>query len=198
MKRTVLTAMMMTVAGTVAFAGHNTPAAGPAVTACLLDGPMDSKYAVVPGATTAIFAKTGVNLVWRDARHCPADALHISFTDGAAAKFHPGALAYALPFEGTHIVVLLDRVIAMIEKPRVPALLAHVLAHEITHILQGCDHHSASGVMKARWSGEDYRQMSVNALPFTPLDIAMIFDGIAHRAVTETPDASPMTSSPRF
>jgi hypothetical protein len=29
------------------------------------------------------------------------------------------------------------------------ALLAHVMAHEITHVLEGIDRHSSEGVMKA-------------------------------------------------
>ena len=59
-------------------------------------------------------------------------------------------LAYALPYEGTHIVILFDRVRKM-QPNYVPAVLAHVLVHEVTHILQGIQRHSESGVMKAHW-----------------------------------------------
>jgi hypothetical protein len=41
----------------------------------------------------------------------------------------------------------------------VPYLLGHVLAHEITHILQGVESHSASGVMKNKWDYRDYVEM---------------------------------------
>ncbi len=79
-----------------------------------------------------------------------------------------------------------DRVKATIEAQRRPALLAHVLAHEITHILQGRQRHSDSGLMKAHWGGEDYRQMASKTLTFTAEDIQMIYDGMGQRATAAT------------
>ena len=175
----MVAAMTIALAAPAALARHSTPATGPAVTVCLPDAPMEPNYAIVPVTTSAIFASIGINLEWHDARHCPSDALRISIANGASENIHPGALAYALPYEGTHIVVFLDRVKAMVEPQWRPALLAHVLAHEITHILQGCARHSESGLMKAHWSQEDYRQMSWRNLPFTQVDIALIYDGMA-------------------
>jgi len=40
------------------------------------------------------------------------------------------------------------------------------MVHEITHILEGMNHHSASGVMKAAWASHDYFLMSGGPLPF--------------------------------
>ena len=57
-------------------------------------------------------------------------------------------LAYALPFEGTHIVVFYDRVEECVRADLFPTLLAYVLVHEITHILQEITRHSATGIMK--------------------------------------------------
>ena len=57
-------------------------------------------------------------------------------------------------------------------------LLAHVLAHEISHILQGTDQHSARGVMKALWDINDYLRMARHPLPFTDLDIQLIYRGL--------------------
>jgi hypothetical protein len=49
-----------------------------------------------------------------------------------------------------------------------------VLVHEITHILQGVDRHSESGIMKAQWTIDDYRAMASKPLSFTPLDVKLI------------------------
>ena len=61
-------------------------------------------------------------------------------------------------------------------------LLAHVLAHEITHVLQGTVRHSEEGLMKARWTAEDRMSMRVKPLPFTAYDIQLIQSGMANCA----------------
>ena len=58
-------------------------------------------------------------------------------------------------------------------------LLAHVLAHEISHILQGTNRHADSGVMKTGWSNVDYEAMARAPLAFTPFDIEEMQDGLA-------------------
>jgi hypothetical protein len=60
-------------------------------------------------------------------------------------------------------------------------LLAHVMVHEIAHILQGVYRHSDNGVMKAVWTGQDYSQMRVGALPFAPEDVELIHLGLARQ-----------------
>jgi hypothetical protein len=57
-----------------------------------------------------------------------------------------------------------------------------VLVHEIGHILQGTDQHSANGVMKRRWDLSDYRLMARHPLPFTEFDIQLIRLGLNARA----------------
>jgi hypothetical protein len=57
-------------------------------------------------------------------------------------------------------------------------VLAHVLIHEITHMLQGVARHSESGVMKSQWTAEDQRAMASKPLPFTPLDVELIQHGL--------------------
>jgi hypothetical protein len=63
----------------------------------------------------------------------------------------------------------------------VPRLLAHVLVHEITHILQRVSRHSASGVMKARYNETDHFEMKRKDLSFTKEDIDLIHLGLALR-----------------
>jgi hypothetical protein len=126
-----------------------------------------------------MFGTIGVKIEWREPRHCPGGAILVSLSEHTPASEHPGALAYALLYEGTHIVVFYDR----LHTPSIglPTLLAHVLVHEITHILQGMDRHSETGVMKARWDERDFDRMRIKALPFTELDIHLIQSGVDAR-----------------
>lgn len=132
-----------------------------------------------------MFRRIGVDLEWRMAsRSCPANGIVIELTTYTPADLHPLALAYAMPFEGTRVRVYFDRVRlrAGDSLAREYALLAHVLAHEIAHILQGTDTHSPTGVMKARWDRQDYDQMTRrDRLPFAPVDVLLIQRGLEVR-----------------
>jgi hypothetical protein len=90
-------------------------------------------------------------------------------------------LARALPFEGIHILVFYDRMRATVDAGMVPRLLAHVLVHEIAHVIEGNDQHSDSGMMKARWDAEDYQRMRHSSLGFTEEDLQLIRIGLARR-----------------
>src|SRR6202166_3186724 len=87
---------------------------------------------------------------------------------------HPGTLGYAMLFEGVHISIFYDRILQMDREDLASRLLAHAMVHEITHMLQGVERHSATGVMKARWDWDDYFEMKHHPLPFTPEDIQLI------------------------
>jgi hypothetical protein len=140
-----------------------------------------------------MFAEIGVTLVWRGSRGCPAAAIRITFSQKTSPTLLPGAFAYALPYEGAHIEVFFDRVLAEVAEPsRVPPLLAHVLVHEISHILGGTDYHSTTGVMKAHWDERDYEQMADRFLKFTSKDVTLIQTGLARRRSLQ---ASPPTAS---
>jgi len=47
----------------------------------------------------------------------------------------------------------------------VPSLLAHVIVHEITHLIKGTDEHSESGILKQRWEPADYFERAVPRSP---------------------------------
>jgi hypothetical protein len=126
---------------------------------------------------TDIFAGIGVKLAWRLPGNCPADGIVITFSNDTPASVFPGALAYAMPYEGKHTVVFYDRV-----KDQMGTVLGHVIAHEVTHILQGVIRHSESGVMKANWTGADYQAMTWKPLEFTREDIDIINCGLERRA----------------
>jgi hypothetical protein len=63
-------------------------------------------------------------------------------------------------------------------------LLAHVMVHEITHILERADRHSAEGLMKASWTPDDLVKMAYKPFSFDPVDVVLIREGLANRANT--------------
>jgi hypothetical protein len=138
------------------------------------------------GLANEIFAGVGVKIDWRlgqpsrSQRSRQTPIVVEMVTD--IPRELPGALAFAYPYEGVHINVFYDRVQEATEPQLTPNVLAHVLVHEITHILQGTCRHSDTGVMKARWTHEDYMEMKVKPLSFTEEDVQFIRFGVAKRA----------------
>lgn len=142
----------------------------------------------------AIFKRIGVQLTWRYGRRRPA-AKTITTCTGkpatrdiaieivAEAPAHNGALAEtSLNREsGARIVIFYDRVESLLKRQRAPeaTILGYVLAHEIGHALQGVVHHSASGVMRATWTTDDFEQMREDGLRFTEEDVLLIRLGLA-------------------
>ena len=62
---------------------------------------------------------------------------------------------------------------------RQSALLAYVLVHEITHVIQGVNRHSQTGVMKAHWSTEDQTAILERRLGFEEHDVQLLRQGLA-------------------
>lgn len=121
----------------------------------------------------------------------------VTITGHTPIDFHPGELAAALPFEGVHIRILYDRLTESAFLRNMPSiLLAHVMAHEISHTLQRTDRHSTTGVMKARWKYQDFLAMQSGALPFDPVAIQMIHNGLTDRAVRLAQKAVAAASAP--
>jgi hypothetical protein len=130
-----------------------------------------------------MFATAGVRIEWRNG-HPREAAITVSMAETTPKAYLPGALAFALAYEGVHINIFYDRVIASTPPEVTPSLLAHVLTHEITHILQGCNRHSETGIMKAHWARGDIDQMGFKPLSFTSEDVDLIHNGLAARART--------------
>jgi hypothetical protein len=111
------------------------------------------------------------------------EAIRITLQAPTAPDERPGVLAYAFPYDGTHIVVFYDRVEHEVERSRVAALMAHVIAHKIAHLLEGISRHSRGGLMKAHWGDDDYLQMAWKPLPFAPEDVTLIHRGLEMRSL---------------
>jgi hypothetical protein len=132
-----------------------------------------------------ILKDAGVQLEFKnDERSCAAsgNAIVVTLSDRTPDGEHPGALAYAMPFQRTRIVVFYDRVLAAARPTGAPSVLGHVLAHEIAHMFQGVEHHSLTGLMKAKWDYRDYVEMQRDRLQFTEEDLLLIRQGLENRA----------------
>ena len=64
---------------------------------------------------------------------------------------------------------------------RFASLLGVIAAHELAHLLRGSVTHERSGIMQARWSASDIRQ--VGRMAFTPEEGAELRLGLAHRTL---------------
>jgi hypothetical protein len=101
-------------------------------------------------------------------------------------KVHADALAYtgAVQEKGEEakITVLWNRIQVRAGGYADEAqLLAHVLAHEIGHILKGTNRHAETGVMKAYWNPRDLGTMSSHALEFTAADVYLMKEELTRR-----------------
>ena len=100
----------------------------------------------------------------------------------------PGVLGYAMP-NRRHIVIFFDRIETMQDAWTV---LGHVMAHEITHVLQGVSRHSDNGLMKPHWSRDDLARMRHKPLPFAQEDLILLYSALAMlRESADTPTVAP-------
>lgn len=174
--------VMMAAIGTGAWAAEAVGAEAPGVTVCMDGEPGGPPTWPVERMASKIFSGIGVRLEWHNGS-CPAspDVIKIGFADQAPKGVSAGALAYARPYEGAHIVVLYARV-KRLQPASAQRLLAYVLVHEITHILEGISRHSKSGIMKAYWDVGDSYRMRRDALAFEEEDVELIHLGLYARA----------------
>ena len=125
----------------------------------------------------------GIRLDWRRSeppRISSERLIVIELATRTPSNLLPGALGYALPYEGVHITVFYDRIPREVV-PLTIAVLSHVLVHEIAHVLQRVSRHSDSGIMKAVWTNQDYRRMKMEPLLFTPRDVELIQLGMENK-----------------
>jgi hypothetical protein len=151
-------------------ASETVPGAGRQVLVCL-----DAR-GVVPGSvqlaakahSSAIYEKIGIDLKWERPAACADGGIAIDVREDAVKGASPMALAHALPF-GTgpqRITVFYNRVknVIRFEELSAGAILGHILAHEIGHVLMATNSHSTTGLMQAQWSG-----MEISSMSFAPL-----------------------------
>ena len=163
-------------------AGEPAIAAERVVTVCLTGGPSKSVRTPSKVMASKMFAAIGVTLNWHEGLNdCPSQGILLNLTEETPAALFPGALGYSLPYEGSHVRLFYDRIAQDRPPILVPALLAHVMVHEITHMLEGINEHSTQGIMKAGWTQDDFSCMIVKPLSFSDRDVDMIYRGLTAR-----------------
>ena len=132
-----------------------------------------------------ILAVAGVRLTWRgNLDPCLEEAVkavQVDLSWNRPPSELPGALGYAQPFGDAYVRVFCNRIQQSVPPEREPYKLGHVLAHEITHVLQGTNFHAVSGVMRAVLDFGDCRRMTLHPLMFTATDILLIRQGLEDR-----------------
>jgi hypothetical protein len=176
MKMKLTIAMMTTVMAAGAWAAE------PEVNVCVEAGNRIFMLHESEMMATKMYAKIGVNLTWQSHYSCEdaGSDIVVSFAGDPGSK-RPKILAYALPFEGKHIVVYHDRIRNQATMMLAPKLMAHVLAHEIGHMLQGVTRHSETGLMKPVFNTHDKFEMMAKPLEFTSPDAELVLLGIEAR-----------------
>jgi hypothetical protein len=136
---------------------------------------------------SSIFRGVGVHLDWRNGKlpgTYVSRPIAIELQARPPAQGPPGEIGYALTSDGVHIQVFYDEVKGAVASNTVPNLLAYVLVHEITHLLEGVGRHSETGIMKPHWTYRDIQQMVNQSLSFASEDVILIHQGIASRAAS--------------
>jgi hypothetical protein len=139
--------------------------------------------------TSRLLADAGVRIVWRSG--APASGaselprVHMTFVAIAPPEFRakPKALGAAAPFGAgvRRITIFSDRLARFVQPLRVRtgAVVGHIFAHELVHILQGAAAHSDRGLMRENWTREDLDTMSRHGLPMTGFDREFVRLGIS-------------------
>jgi hypothetical protein len=163
-------------AGTVALAGTIEPGSFSSIKVCVQSSVV-TPFGLIRGEFIAakIFENIGVRISWVHRTHCgqSSESIAVQVSTGAPPGRFPGALGYTRLAE-RQIEVFYDRVEHSFEIPIMPSVLGHVLAHEIAHVLEGVNRHSAEGLMKAHWDNQDFGRMFPQLLPFAPEDVELI------------------------
>jgi hypothetical protein len=174
--------------GTSALAENSAEDVKTTVKIYVLRNVSDRKLNVSWAQNTAsqIFAEAGVRVKWQlgePRRGEPYLPIIINLTSDTPKTLAPGALACAQVYEGVHIKVFWDRVQNTVRgaNPAATFLLAHVMAHEIAHVLERVNRHSETGLMKASWTQTEIEQMSVRPLLLAPEDVQLIHIGLLNR-----------------
>jgi hypothetical protein len=131
------------------------------------------------GEARKILAGAGISVEWgvgKPEHDRPAKVILAVVRQQDDPSFKPGALGFTTVGEGAGAVIQIfaGRIHCGRAASQEPPILAHVLVHEITHILEGVDRHSDDGIMKAHWNSEDFRRMAYCYLNFAPEDLRLI------------------------
>lgn len=179
------TILMTYLATALSCAGERT------VTICFNGSPdIDYKIqALAQGYATRIYGSIGIKLHWKTTCseaewNVPGTeaapnlvTIGIAWAPKAPRTIPPGARASARPFQATgeRVSLYLDRIKPVLEQRELAgAILGHILAHEIGHVLMGHNAHTSHGLMKGLWNNVELAEMLRRPMQFSPEDAAQM------------------------
>jgi hypothetical protein len=157
-----------------------------------------------------IIERAGIHVTWHDLASenrmdLESDAIVIRIVERANSA-NPNMLGEAFvpaSDRATYATVSFDRVRHLVQDSvrngagtSVAAVLGHVIAHEIGHLLLGTNSHSKSGVMTAVWQVEELRSIAKRGFNFRPNEAAMMRAEVARRNSRNDPTV-PIARAPR-
>ncbi len=154
----------------------------PVVTICMnTSGQLNTEFYIAREMAGRILGQAGVLIEWKNREDLCAglrNSLIIKISNNARIDSSPRVLACTF-LRRHEILVFHDRVVLASHGNRqISVLLGHVLAHEIVHALQGLDRHSATGLMKQRWTVGELSAMCIRPLLLESADISLIHGGM--------------------
>jgi hypothetical protein len=144
--------------------------------------------------TSRIFRHSGVEVTWRPCRisgpsvplECPkpgpmTPALRlVPRFQLVEDRIHAEAMGYSTGDFATVSVEFAQR-LEESGVARLAEVLGHIMAHEIGHLLLPGGRHSVSGIMKARWSSNEWRLLRQGELNFAPEQSRFLRAELLHR-----------------
>jgi hypothetical protein len=189
MKRAWMVGTAVVVAAMAAQAGPRKPQTDALVTVVTYDR-ADVPWVVRVRAeqvATAAFAAAGIEVKWLVGKQLgkrrevtSGEVLTVVFDGLAPAQASPEAMAFTNVggAADADVHVFYSRVAGFggfRNRLYAPELLGNVLAHELTHALEGVARHSSEGLMKAAWSTDDYAKMARRCpLAFAAEDLELL------------------------
>ena len=120
----------------------------------------------------SIYGEAGVTLLWKEHAASSPGAMEFFVRIVPRALNLPGE-DFGIAFVGSdgrgiQADIFYSGIDRMAKNSSVnPAeIMGHVMAHELGHLLLGLNSHSNLGIMQARWSDQQLRQMSMGLLKF--------------------------------
>jgi hypothetical protein len=175
-------------------AGPRKPQADALVTVFTYDrvGVPEAIMARAKQVATSAFGAAGIEVKWADSKRpgerrevAAGEVLTMVFDGAAPASFPPPSVAFTNLSGGAdaNVHVFYYRVADVVDMRaqrstgvRLPMaeFLGNVLAHELTHALEGVARHSSEGLMKAFWSASDFDGMARGPLAFAAEDLELL------------------------
>ncbi|MBM3786054.1 MAG: hypothetical protein FJW30_16970 [Acidobacteria bacterium] len=147
-----------------------------------------------------LLARAGVALHWCGQCRNRFGVIRIALIDQAPPDTPERILAQARFGQGRELWIFLDRVRNVNGATMFTRVLAHVIVHELVHLLQRSNRHTEEGIMKARWDAADYEAIRRGTMRLSETDVELLHAGLAKRLSALSPtlvaDARSHTAQP--